>query len=112
MAWTLDGTLISFEAAAHARNATLEEIAFLVKRGAFFEVWVGTTPYIPAEFANFCLLDSAAICRALEGQSAASKIFFLRRLHGGLGGMTITAALQSGVPLSRICQLAEASAFV
>lgn len=109
VAWTADGTLISLSAAAQALRVGVHDIESAVQRGAMFNVWVANVPYIPAELVELGLEQSTDICRALGGQSASSKLGFLRRCHECLGSRTVTEALQSGVPLTRICELARAS---
>lgn len=107
--WTMDGTLIPLSAAVQAGRLGVHEIASAVQRGELFEVWVANLPYIPAALVELSQEQSTEICFSLDGQSASSKLSFLLKCHGGLGGQTIAEALRSDVPLSRICELARAS---
>jgi hypothetical protein len=95
---------------ARAWGLELRDIEALVQRGDLFEVWVNESPHIPVELIALGREQAAEICHFLEGQSASSKLVFLKRPHGGLGGKTVVEALRSGTPLDRICQLAQASA--
>ena len=76
--WTMDGTLVSLSAAAQGWRMGINVIASAAQRGAIFEVWVANLPYVPATLVDLGLEQSAEICRAMDGQSASSKLAFLR----------------------------------
>ena len=105
--WTQDGTLVSPADAGRHWGLELIDLKAAVRRGDLFEVWVNMTPYIPAELLVFSIEQASTICRSLKGQSATSKLLFLLRAHGGLGGRSIAQALRSGTPMGRICDMAE-----
>ena len=109
VAWTIDGTLVSLPVAAQAWQLSLDDFVAAVGRGDVFEVWLKDSPYIPAVLIDLGPQQSAQICSTLEGQSAISKLVFLKRSHGGLGGRTITEALQTGNSMEDIRRLAHAS---
>lgn len=109
VAWTIDGTLVSLPEAAQAWQLSLDDFVAAVGRGDVFEVWLKDSPYIPAVLIDLGPQQSAQICSTLEGQSAISKLVFLKRSHGGLGGRTITEALQTGNSMEDIRRLAHAS---
>jgi hypothetical protein len=52
------------------------------------------------------LQSSFRICSKLGDRSPSSKLIFLLRKHGGLGGKTVADALRTGASLGRILQLA------
>ena len=107
--WTQDGTLIAPQQLANAWGQDLQTLQAAVQRGDLFEVWVNEAPY----FAGICVdlgsEQTAKICQALGRQKPSTKLIFLKRAHGGLGGKTVVQALQSGMPMSDIEELAAAS---
>jgi len=107
--WTVDGTLVSLSVAAQAWQLSQDDVVAAAGRGDVFEIWIKDSPYIPAVLIELGPQQSAQICSTLEGQSAISKLVFLKRSHGGLGGRTITEALQSGNSMEDIRRLAHAS---
>lgn len=105
--WTEDGTLVPRAEFAQACQATTDSIEAAVQRGDLFEIWVGDAPYLPSELIALGLDYSFAICSQLGEESPASKLIFLLRKHGGLGGKTVAEALRTGTSLERILQLAQ-----
>lgn len=107
--WTQDGTLIAPEQLANAWGEGLQAIQAAVRRGDLFEVWVNEAPYFAAACVDLGIEQTAKICQALGQQKPSTKLIFLKRAHGGLGGKTVVQALQSGTPMGDIEALAEAS---
>lgn len=107
--WTKDGTLVSLAEFAQAWGIGARDLEAAVERGDLFEVWVNDSPYIPAELIALGAEKSAEICHLLEGQSASSKLIFLKRTHGALDGKTLVEAVHAGAPWDLICRLAQES---
>jgi hypothetical protein len=105
--WTQDGTLVPQAELALAWHMQPEDIKAAVERGDLFEVWVGDAPYFPSELFALGPSHSFEICRQLGNEAASSKLIFLLRKHGGLGGKSVLEAMQAGAPLERILQRAE-----
>ena len=106
--WTQDGTLISPQQLANAWGQGLQTIQAAVRCGDLFEVWVNEAPYFAAICVDLGIEQTAKICQALGRQKPSTKLIFLKRAHGGLGGKTVVQALQSGIPMSDIEELAAA----
>lgn len=108
--WVTDGTLVTLAEVAKAWRLELYVLEEAIRRDELFLVWVDNTAYIPSELLSLGSAQSSKICSALKNQTASSKIVFLKRAHGGLGGKSVVKALASGTSLCRICELAAASA--
>ncbi len=106
--WTQDGRLIALAQLAQAWGLGMPAMEAAVKRGDLFEVWVDNEPYFPAALIPLGIEQASRLCRALGIQTASGKLIFLLRPHVGLGGKTVVQSLQSGTPLSRIKELADA----
>lgn len=105
---TQDGTRLSRCQLAQAWSVPSQEIEAAFENSDLIELWVDACPYIPSAVVSLGLERSAALNKALQAQAASSKLIFLHRWHGGLGGRTVVQALESGAPLSRIIELAVA----
>lgn len=106
--WTQDGTLIAPQQLAKAWGQGLQTIQAAVRCGDLFEVWVNEVPYVAAICVDLGIEQTAKICQALGREKPSTKLMFLKRAHGGLGGKTVVQALQSGIPMSDIEELAAA----
>lgn len=106
--WAQDGTLIAPQQLATAWGQDLQILQAAVRRGDLFEIWVNEAPYVAAVCVGLGIERTAMICQALDGQKPSTKLIFLMRAHGGLGGKTVVQALESGTPMSRIEHLAGA----
>lgn len=104
--WTEDGTLLLAELFAERWGTTPGALAAAEENDEVFAVRVDGQRYYLAELLEIGRADGSAICRALAGLDAASKMIFLLRRHGGLGGKTVVEAVAAGA-LRRVLEHAE-----
>jgi hypothetical protein len=94
--WIKDGTLIDGKPLAEAWDITRQGLDKARERGEVFSVRVKGRHYYPTEAIHFKRNDLAEINRALGDIDPASKLIFLRRKHGALGGCTPADAVDKG----------------
>lgn len=94
--WIADGVLISAAAYAASRGLSEPELAALETRGELFSVAIDGVRWYPAELLKLSHDATAALCQALGPLDDASKLVFVMRTHGALGGMTVTEAALRG----------------
>lgn len=94
--WTKDGTLLTPEAFAQRRQVPVEGLVDAEASGQLFSMHVDGRPYYLAELLKFAPADAATLCAALGTEDGASKMIFLLRRHGMLGGRTVAEAVDSG----------------
>jgi hypothetical protein len=94
--WTKDGTLIDGKPLADAWDITRQGLDKARERGEIFSVRVKGRHYYSTEAVHFKRNDLAEINRALGDIDPASKLIFLRRKHGALGGRTPADAVEKG----------------
>jgi hypothetical protein len=94
--WTKDGTLIDGKPLADAWDITRQGLDKARERGEVFSVRVKGRHYYPTEAVHFKRNDLAEINRALGDIDPASKLIFLKRKHGALGGCTPADAVDKG----------------
>lgn len=87
--WTRDGTLVTPEAFAEARGASVQDLLDAEPTGSLFSMVVDDQRYYPAELLKFSSEDAEAVCRALGDEEPSSKLIFLMRKHSMLGGKTV-----------------------
>ena len=105
--WTKDGTSVTPEQLAEQWGLGAHQVEAAVQRGDVFQVWVNGSPFFPWALIRLGPEQAAQVCQALEGNTASSKLLFIRRKHGALGDKTVVEALSLGLPLSLVCELAE-----
>lgn len=94
--WTQDGTLLEggkVEAAWGVKRQTVDAAR---ERGEIFSVWVKGKHWYPSEALKLERSALAAINRALGDVDPSSKLLFLLREHGALGGRTPADAVVDG----------------
>ena len=106
-AWTRDGTLIAGTELAKRWGRTRQALDQACGRHELFNLKVGRRLWYPAVFLRHAADDVRAVCRALgEGDAASMLVFWMRR-HGGLGGKTVSEAIEEK-RLGRVLELARA----
>lgn len=106
--WVKLGLIVPGEQLAQAWGLTRQALAPAAVRGEVFAVRVGNRLYYPQAFLGMDRETVASVCRALGGLSASEKLMFWLRDHGALAGRSLSAALESGVPLAKVERLAAA----
>lgn len=94
--WTQDGTLLegaNVEAAWGVKRQTVDAAR---EQGEIFSVWVKGKHWYPSEALKFERTTLAAINRALGDINPSSKLLFLLRKHGAIGGQVPADAVVDG----------------
>lgn len=107
LAWTQDKTLIDGKRLQEIWGITRQGLDKARERGDIFSIRVGAQHFYPAEAAHFTRADLSEIVQALGEASPASKLMFLKRKHGALGGCTPAEAVEKGA-LHDVVRLAKA----
>jgi hypothetical protein len=94
--WSRDGTLVDGKRLADAWGMTRQGLDKARERGDIFSVRVGGLHYYPEQAEHFTRADLAQVNRALGGIDPNSKLIFLKRQHGALGGRTPAEATEAG----------------
>ena len=106
-AWTRDGTLVSGAELAARWGRSRQALDQACARHELFNLKVGNRLWYPAVFLQHGAAEVRAVCRALgEGDPASMLVFWLRP-HGGLGGRTVSEAIEAR-QLERVVELARA----
>lgn len=95
--WTLDGTLVAGAEVETAWGVKRQTVDAARERGEIFSLWVKGRHWYPAEALKFERPVLAAICIAFGDINPSSKLLFLLRKHGALGGLTPVQAVISGL---------------
>ena len=104
------------DAGRHPRAGFRVETAWGIKRqsvdaarerGEIFSVFVRGQHWYPAEALRFGRAELAAVVKALDDESATSRLVFLLRRHGALGERTPAEAVDEGM-LEDVLRLARA----
>ena len=106
--WVKDGLVVPGEQLAQAWGLTRQALAPASERGDVFAVKVGNRLYYPRSFLVLDRESVATICRALGDLGASEKLMFWLRDHGALTGKSVAAALDAGVPVTKVERLAAA----
>ncbi|HEX8611616.1 MAG TPA: hypothetical protein VF800_10050 [Telluria sp.] len=96
VSWTQDGTLVAggeVEAAWGVKRQTVDAAR---QRGEIFSVWVKGKHWYPGDALKFERPTLAKINAALGPTDPSSKLLFLLRKHGALGGQTPADAVAAG----------------
>lgn len=94
--WTNDGTLVTGSVIENAWGLKRQAVDAARQRGEIFSVWVKGQHWYPQEALKFKRGDLAEINRSLGDSDPSSKLLFLLRKHGALGGKTAADAVQGG----------------
>ena len=105
--WIEEGTLMASAEFAQAWGISRQALDQAVERGELFSMKLGNKRFYPRELLRLDRPTVARICKALGTASAAEKLVFWLRPHGGLGGMSAVDAAASGKS-DRVAQLAQA----
>jgi hypothetical protein len=106
--WIKDGLVIPGERLAQAWGLTRQALAPAAERGEVFAVKIGNRLYYPQAFEGLHRESVARVCRALGDMGPSEKLMFWLREHGALAGESVGAALESGVPVTKVERLARA----
>ena len=106
--WVKDGAVVPGEQLATAWGLTRQALAPAVQRGDVCAVKIGNRLYYPRSFLVLDREAVATVCRALGDVGASEKLIFWLRDHGALAGESVAAALEGGVPVSKVERLAQA----
>ena len=94
--WTQDGTLVLGGMVETAWCVKRQTVDAARERGEIFSIWVKGIHWYPSEALKFERSSLAAINRALGNIDPSSKLLFLLRKHGALGGQTPADAVVDG----------------
>lgn len=106
VAWIQDGTLIEGSKLAEAWAVKRQTLDAARRRGELFSLWVKGKHWYPAELLKFERPALAAVTRKLGDVDSSSKLLFLLRSQGALGGKTPADAIADG-RLGDVLRLAE-----
>jgi len=105
--WIADGRLLTAAEFALRRSVPAESLLEAEKRGELVVLSIDKQRWYPAVILEVSSHDAGQICCELGDIGPISKMFFFMHEHGGIGGLTVSAALPS-VGIARVLQLAEA----
>jgi hypothetical protein len=105
--WSEDGTLIDGRRLQEAWGITRQGLDKARERGDIFSFRINGQHFYPSEAEHMTRDELARIIGALGEASAGSKLVFLRRRHGALGGCTPAEAIERG-QLAEVLRLASA----
>lgn len=105
--WSEDGTLVEGRRLQDTWGITRQALDKARERGEIFSFRIGGQHFYPSEALHLTREHLARILEALGPASAASKLIFLRRRHGTLGGATPAEAIEKG-RLAEVLRLAQA----
>ena len=105
--WIEEGTLMASAEFAQAWGISRQALDQAVERGELFSMKLGNKRFYPRELLRLDRPTVARVCKALGEASAAEKLVFWLRQHGGLGGVSAVDAAAGG-QVDRVAQLAQA----
>jgi len=94
--WTQDGTLIESSQVEEAWGVKRKTVDAARERGELFSLFIRGRHWYPAEALKFERRALAAVNRALLAEDPSSKLLFILRKHGALGGKTAADAIADG----------------
>ena len=94
--WTQDGTLLEGSKVEAAWGVKRQTVDAARRRGEIFSVWVKGMHWYPSEALKLERPALAKINGALGDIDPSSKLLFLLRKHGALGGRTPADAVAEG----------------
>jgi len=97
VSWTQDGTLVPVSEVESTWGIKRQSVDAARERKEIFSVFVRGQHWYPAEALKFDRESIAAVVRALGDEHASSKLVFLLRRHGELGGRTPAEAVEQGM---------------
>lgn len=104
--WTRDGTLVPADTVAQNWGVSPHTVDAARERGEIFSLWLSGAHWYPREALRYERPVLSAICHALGDVDSSSKLLFLLRTHGALGGKTVNQAIENGM-LDRVIELAK-----
>lgn len=96
VSWTQDGMLVEVSKVEAAWGVKRQAVDAARQRGEIFSVWVRGKHWYPGDVLKLERAALAAINRALGDVDPSSKLLFLMRKHGALGGQTAADAVAQG----------------
>ena len=105
-AWISDRVVLSSAEFAAARGVASEALVALQAGDQLFSLTIEGEVWWPAELLKLSAADASALCSALDGADESSKLVFVMRTHGALGGRTVTEAVANG-QLADVLRLAR-----
>jgi len=105
--WVSTGVLVSAKDFAERCGLTEQAVVDKTANGDLFSVLVDNDAWWPAQLLRMAHHDAVALCRALSAGDDGSKLVFLMRRHGSLGGLTAADAVAQG-KLHEVLSLAQA----
>lgn len=96
VSWTQDGTLVEGSKIEQAWGVKRQTVDAARRRGELFSVWVKGMHWYPGEALKLERAALAKINGALGDTEPSSKLLFLLRKHGALGGQTPADAVAGG----------------
>lgn len=105
--WIEEGTLMASAEFAQAWGISRQALDQAVERGELFSMKLGNKRFYPRELLRLDRPTVARVCKALGDASAAEKLVFWLRRHGGLGGVSAVEAAVGG-KVDRVARLAKA----
>lgn len=105
--WIRDRIVLGSEEFAAVRGLSPDNLGELQTQGGLFSVEIDGKAWWPAKLLELAPIDASAVCRALGALDEATKLIFLMRPHGALGGKTVLEAVAGG-QLEQVVRLAAA----
>ena len=106
--WVQDGDVVPGQQLAQSWGITRQALGASAARGETFSLKVGGRLYYPSKFLELERGTVSAVCIELGDLTPTQKFVFWMRVHGALGGRTVSDALHAGVAIERIVRLARA----
>lgn len=94
--WIQDGTLVEGSKVEAAWGVKRQTVDAARERGEIFSVWVKSKHWYPGEALKLERSALAAVNRALGDVDPSSKLLFLLKQHGALGGHCAADAIAHG----------------
>lgn len=94
--WIHEGRLISSKEMGASWHRTRQALEQACERGELFNLKIANRRWYPAAFAALDAEQVKAVCQRLRALDPVSSFIFWERIHGSLGGKTITQAIQEG----------------
>lgn len=105
--WIRQGILVQTNEFAAACGLTVETLLARRAAGDVFSVHVDDNDWWPAELLKLAPTDARDLCQHLAFADESSKLVFLMRRHGALGGRTVVQASAEG-QMGDVLRLAKA----
>ena len=106
--WIVEGLVVPGPQLAQAWGIPQEALATATASSEVVSMTIDGSEYFPKALLSLDRLTAGAICRALRQLQDTEKLMFWLRDHGALGGKSVAAALEAGMPTAKVTALAEA----